>query len=780
MKASWSALAWIALGTGAAARQDGPPDFARQIRPLLEARCLECHGPAKDKGQLRLDQRASGLARVVPGDALGSELYRRLVSSDPQERMPQAGGPLDPAQIELLRRWIDAGAAWPAEIDSTELAAPHWAYVAPRRPNVPAPAAGAATLHPLDAFICAALAERQWSLAPPADPATLLRRVSLDLTGLPPSPADLDEFLSDRRGDAYERAVERLLASPAYGERMAQWWLDLARYADTNGYEKDARRSAWPWRDWVIAAFNGNMPYDQFTIRQLAGDLLERPTREDRVATGFQRNTLVNEEGGTDPEEFRVAAVVDRTNVVASVWLSTTLACAQCHDHKFDPLSQREYYQLYAFFDQTTDSGNQLEPMLALPSAEQSRRAALLAERVHAAQVAAARLAARSFAQERRCTATARPSPLVAFEPERAAELARWRAEQAQLRASIPHTSVLEERGERRTTRVLDKGSFLAPLEPVEPGVPAVLGRIAPRADGQPLTRLDLSRWLVSTRNPLAARVLANRLWERLFGRGLVATLDDFGTRGEPPSHPELLDWLAWELVDTGWDVKRFLRLLCTSAVYRQSSQVRPEHLERDPDNLLLARAPRARLEIETLRDQALALAGLLEPTLGGPSVMPPQPDGVWAPVYSDDRWETAEDARRFRRGVYVFWRRSSPYATFTLFDAPSRELSCTRRARSNTPLQALALFNDPAFVECAVALGARARREGGAGDRERAAFLFRLATARAPEPGELDVLLELLEAERTARVGSTECEDQAWTQLASVVLNLDETVTRH
>ncbi len=752
-------------------------DFARDVKPILDGRCIECHGPRKRKGDLRLDQRLSTLAVVAPGDSARSLLLERVLSTDSMERMPQAGPALEPQQIETLRRWIDAGADWPAELENAFVAPAHWSYAPIVRPQLPGDVALFPPSEALDALVAAQRDKHGLSASPPADPVTLLRRVSLDLTGLPPTLARVDAFLADPTETAYELVVDGLLASPQYAERMTQWWLDLARFADTNGYEKDARRSNWPWRDWVIDAFTANMPFDQFTLRQIAGDLLPSATLEDRIATGFCRNTLVNEEGGTDAEEFRSAAVVDRTNTVSTIWLASTLACAQCHDHKFDPFSQKEYFELYAYFDNTTDTGNVLEPLLRLPTSEQARQEAELAARTADLRRQLAQCPApRSLVHAQLVPARYTPQAQLLEE-----ELQQRDAELAALRGHVATTLVLEERAQRRQTHVHLKGSHLSPGDEVQPGLPAVLSAKDPH---DPADRLAFARWLTSKDNPLTARVIANRLWARLFGRGLVASLDDFGTRGDAPSHPELLDWLACALVDSGWDVRAFQKTIVMSATYRQSSHVHSDLLERDPSNVWLARGPRLRLEIETLRDVALFAAGLLNPQLKGPSVMPYQPDGVWAPVYSNDQWSNATDAERYRRGLYVFWRRSSPYATFTLFDAPSRELSCTVRARTNTPLQALALLNDPAFVECAAALGKRALAEGGEQDAARAAHLFRLATAREPRAQELDVLLDLLAIEREQRGGAggeiDSAEQAAWTTLANVVLNLDETVMRN
>jgi len=711
----------LLAGLALPAPPDERVDFVRDVRPILAAHCHSCHGPEKSKADLRLDRRAEAMAGshggttavIVPGDAGASLLIERLTTDDEDDRMPRDAAALSAADIELLSAWIDQGADWPEDADTgASSPAAHWAYVAPVEPLLPP---GPADLSPIDRFILQRLSQEGLAPSPQADRATLVRRLSLDLVGLSPSPQEVDAFERDTAPDSYARLVDLLLASPHFGEKQAQAWLDLARYADTNGYEKDARRAAWRYRDWVIEAFNRNLPYDEFVIEQLAGDLLPDATLEQKLATGFHRNTLVNEEGGTDAEEFRWAAVVDRTNTTASVFLGSTLACAQCHNHKYDPFSQKEYYELLACFDNTVDGGKTLEPAMPAPRFDEALQLQCL-------QSLEAELVARGDVPD---------------------ALAAVRCELQALQDSLPTALVLQERDEARETHLRIRGAFLSPGEVVHPGVPAVLGELPPDA---PRNRLGLARWIVSRDNPLAARVAVNRFWEQLFGRGLVASSDDFGTRGSPPTHPELLDWLALRFMESGWDVKALLRTIVTSAAYRQDSRTTREVLEKDPANVWLSHAPRLRLPVETLRDMALSASGLLDPMLGGPSVFPPQPDGVWAPVYSDDQWTTDTGSSRWRRGLYTFWRRSSPYATFMLFDAPSRELACTRRSRTNTPLQALALLNDPAFVECAAALARRMLREGGPDVASRASFGFRACTARVPDADELAVLVSLFE----------------------------------
>jgi hypothetical protein len=972
-----------AVAAWLAAQEPAAVDFAREVLPILREHCFECHGARAHKAGLRLDLRATALAGakygkdpvIVPGDREASELWILVASEIEEERMPQADSdvaPLSQEQIGTLGRWIDEGAEWPDDGKSAAWPARHWSYLPPKRPPEPEVARVEWLRSPLDAFTLAKMEERGLEPNPQADPATLLRRASLDLTGLPPSHAELDTFLADSAPGAWQRALDRLLASPHYGEKLARTWLDLARYADSNGYEKDGDRAQWRWRDWVIEAFNADMPFDRFTIEQLAGDLLPGATAEQTLATGFHRNTMLNEEGGVDVEEFRIAAVHDRVATTGTVWLGATLGCAQCHDHKFDPISQEEYFRLFAIFNNTEDDGQRAAPVIESPTlaqrAERRRiegeiaeaRAALAEERADGAAardawtasvareimatpptpsdhawatdapppgartegdwsaVTPAGFAPRSGSTARlqqsaeivqhffegcpdarllaasdslyawvlldpgnppstlmlkfhqagewehraywgadtipsggvgtenaahhhagdlpaagewirlavplaavglapdvavdgvACaqnggrawwdeigTHTARSEAEMSLPAELIAALrappadadaqrrvsAHWRvtaAETAPLRERIadleaalpafPTAMVLRERAEPRSTRLLLKGSYLSPGEVVQPGVPAALNR-----DGRGVhDRREFAQWLVDGSNPLTARVFVNRAWEQIFGRGLVETVEDFGAQSPLPSHRELLDWLACEFVNSGWSVKELHRLILSSATYCQSADASADQLERDPHNEWLARAPRLRLPAEEVRDAALTASGLLVPAIGGPSVMPFQPAGVENAAYAGDRWRTAEGPDRWRRGLYTFWRRTSHYATFAAFDAPSREATCARRTRSNTPLQALALLNDPAFVEASAALGRRMRADGGAGDAACLSHGFRLCTARWPEPAELAVLRSLLEAERRASG-----EDRAWTLVANVMLNLDETVTR-
>nr|BAL54998.1 hypothetical conserved protein [uncultured Planctomycetota bacterium] len=710
----------------------------------------------------------SGQPAIVPGNSTASELMRRVLASDKSYRMPRGADPLSPQEIAVLRAWIDAGAIYEE----------HWAFVAPKRPVLPAVRHTAWVRNAIDQLVLARVEAAGFSPSPPADKATLARRVSLDLTGLPPTVEELDAFLNDPRLDAYERYVDRLLASPHYGEHQARYWLDLARYADTNGYEADYRRSIWPYRDWVIEAFNRNLPFDQFTIEQLAGDLLPNPTLQQRIATGFHRNTLVNTEGGTDDEEFRVAAVVDRVNTTMTVWMGLTFACAQCHNHKYDPFTTREYYQMFAFFNNTADRGRSNDPQLVFWPEDIAREREKLLQRLvpELAQLGHPNV----------FVAAARLKPI----------LQQTQADRQRLAALQPAvTLVMQELPQPRQTRIMIRGELRNLGDQVEPSTPA---QLHPFPQDAPRNRLGLARWLVDRRNPLTARVVMNRIWAQYWGRGLVETTGDFGYQGERPVYQELLDWLAVEFMDSGWDLKHMHRLIATSNTYRQSSQLTPTLQERDPENRYFARGPRFRLDAETLRDNALAISGLLVRKIGGPSVFPYQPEGIWFNPYSSDKWVMSGGGDRYRRGLYTFWRRTAHYPSFALFDAPSREVCCDRRPRTNTPLQALVTLNDPAFFQAAIALGRRMLRECPGSVEDRIVYGFRLCVARRPAAEEVRPLVELYHAARekyhqqphtaaqliaglegTGTIPAQVAEEAAWTVVANVLLNLDETLCK-
>jgi hypothetical protein len=769
--------------------------FARDIRPLLEARCWKCHGDTKHESGLSLHRREAALAggdsgkEFEPGKSAESRLIRYVSGFDSDTVMPPdgEGERLSAEQVGLLRAWIDQGAKWPAEADAIASAASaHWAYKKPERPALPKVKNSAWPRNEIDLFVLARLEKEILAPQPEVDRARLIRRVSLDLIGLPPTIEEVDAFLADKSPDAYEKVVDRLLSSRHYGERWARPWLDLARYADTNGYEKDSRRVMWPYRDWVINALNKNMPFDEFTIEQLAGDLLPNATLEQKIATGFHRNTMINAEGGVDPEEYRVAAVIDRVNTTATVWLGTTLGCCQCHSHKYDPFKQKEYYQFMAFFNNTADIGPGEDPKLELPQAAGQgapEKAKNTAEQSSAGSFTSRCAPEAKQEQTDDKNATSKDDAEKPKKPEKA----KKKSEPPKLT-----TLVMQELPKPRVQHLFVGGSFLNPGEVVSPGVPAVLN---PFPGDQPPNRLGLAKWLVDPANPLSARVAVNRIWAQYFGSGIVLTIEDFGTKGERPTHPELLDWLATEFIRRHWDLKAMHRLIVTSATYRQSSRATPELLERDPQNRLLARGPRVRLEAELVRDQALAASGLLTGKIGGPSVMPPQPDGIWSSPYSGDRWATASGEGRYRRGLYTFWKRTAPYPSFMSFDAPSREFCVVRRPRTNTPLQALALLNDPVYIEAAQALARRMAADSPSADPHvRLAHGFRLCLARAPEPTESERLVSLYnrELERfradeqsaKSMAGAVSTADDvaeraAWTVVANVLLNLDETLNK-
>lgn len=746
-------------------------EFNRDVRPILSENCFACHGfdPKHREADLRLDTFAGatedrdGSRGIAPADLAKSALWHRINSSDPDEVMPPPAAnkqPLTAAQREILKRWIEQGARYDR----------HWSFEPPQK----APLQSAT--HPIDHFIAAKLKENGLAFSPPADLHTLIRRVSLDLTGLPPMPADVDAFVQASAKDAegaYRELVDRLLHSPHYGERWGRWWLDQARYADSNGYSIDAPRQIWKFRDWVIGALNADMPFSQFTIEQIAGDLLPHATDSQKIATGFHRNTQINQEGGIDREQFRIDSIFDRVATTGTVWLGLTIGCAQCHDHKFDPIEQKEYYRFFAFLN------NQEEPTLKVfepginvrgLTAEYKEIEAKIAAymKEHAEELAkweadltpeirkslsaaitkalAVPVGKRSLAQNRTLFA----SGIGAEGPFR-----QWNDRYVELDTLLNQgvtTMVLKELPKPRKTTVFIKGDFTRPAEEVTPGTPAALHPLD--VEG-PANRLDLARWLVSRQNPLTARVIVNRIWQQYFGRGIVETENDFGMQGTPPSHPELLDWLAVEFMDKEWSLKTLHRLIVTSRTYRQCSSDRPELREKDPSNYLLGRQQRLRLDAEVVRDVALAASGLLAPKLGGPPVYPPIPDGVMGQGQVKRVWAVSKGADKYRRGLYTFVYRASPPPSLTVFDAPDGFSTCTRRTRSNTPLQALMLMNDAGFFEFATALEKIIQTDG-------LEVAFRRCTSRAPEPEELAVL-EKLDPLNAARV----------------LLNLDETVTR-
>ena len=721
-------------------------EFNRDIRPLLAKHCYACHGLDSEsrEGELRLDERAAAIkaGAIVPNTPEKSELIARIESDDPDEIMPPAGTGhvLTKDEIATLRKWIAAGAEYQE----------HWAFVPPEKSSLPTIKQQAWPRHELDHFVLAALESNGLKPTQSADRVSWLRRVSLDLTGLPPTPEESDAFQADTSKQAYENVVDRLLASEAYGEHWARMWLDLARYADTRGYEKDKHRDIWRYRDWVIDAFNRDMPFDQFSREQLAGDLLPDRTSDQVLATAFHRNTMTNDEGGTDNEEFRVLAVKDRVDTTVQVWMGLTMGCAKCHSHKYDPITNHDYYAFFAYFNQTQDADNE-HPFFPTPTAEQAKQIAALKEKI-------------THLKDKNKLKTAQ-------------------AELKKLEGRVPKTPVMLElaANKQRKTRLHKRGNFLDQGEEVKPAVMTLFGKLP---DDTPANRVEVANWLMQQENPLTARVMVNRLWARLFGIGLVETEEDFGTQGLPPSHPQLLDWLAVDFRENGWSVKKLLRAIALSSTYRQSSQATEVVWKKDPRNRLLSRGPRFRLPAETVRDQALAISGLLTRNVGGPSVMPPQPGGVWKTTYNGGKWKNAEGPNRFRRGLYTYLKRTSPYPAMTTFDAGSGEVCQIRRVRTNTPLQALVTLNDTAFIEAAGALAARMQQSGKTLE-ERLASGFRLVLLRAADPVEIQRLVALYESldlvdgeafKKTARQNEV---DPRLIAVANVLLNLDETLMK-
>ena len=787
-------------------------DFSLDIRPILSERCFSCHGPDEQARAigLRLDEYAGavqerrGKRAIEPGAPQASELIARVKSEDPVRRMPLGGEPLDDGQIKLLEQWIAAGANYER----------HWAYEKPERPQLPAVSNPEWVRNPIDLFVLNKLDAAGLKPSVEAGPAVLMRRLYLDLTGIPPTPEQIEDFLARPTDRAYREKAEELLASPQYGEHWARHWLDLARYADSNGYQHDDLREIWPYRDWVIRAFNDDMPFDQFTVEQLAGDLLEAPSLQQLIATGFNRNTPMNGSGGSKIDEVRNAMLVDRVNTTATVWLGATLGCAQCHTHKYDPFTIQEYYRFYAYFDRGVDEtvlrgggntrksyvGAQIE--LPVSVRRRARYSAVTAQHEYLKMVinqaefeAIADLP--EWTDRQSTSRDLRPnvkSALAKPVDERTESdhnairdaFLNKRPEVVELRKDLrdlaaqakalapPTTLIMADKPGPVQTHLLERGQIGTHGNVVKPGTPAALHALDPDL---PRNRLGLAKWITSAENPLTARVTVNRLWAEVFGRGIVASAEDFGRRGEAPTHPELLDWLAVEFVDGGWSVKKIVRLIVTSATYRQSSRRSAELLETDPRNALLASGPRFRLPAETIRDSLLAASDLLSPKMGGPPVHPAQPSGLWREIsgVAEPNYPTSKGEDRRRRGIYTILRRGAPYPSFTTFDASRRQACVAIRDRTNSPLQALTLLNDPAYVEAATALAELVTGLEVPSDKSRLAYAFRRAVTRAPSMAELEELTRLLNGFREV----SENESDAWVSLARILLNLDEAITK-
>lgn len=830
-------------------------DFTRDVRPILAGKCFQCHGPDDKvrKAGLRLDTREgairkldSGHSAIAPSDTSKSELIKRIGSQDPLDQMPPAktGKPLSAIEIDVLKRWIAQGASYPM----------HWAYVKPATPPVPEPKDKNWPITPIDRFVLARLEKEGLKPNDLADPYTIIRRLSIDLTGLPPSITEADAFAKEhavKPQAAYEALVDKLLAKKSYGERWASLWLDLARYADSQGFANDPDRTIWRYRDWVIQALNDNLPYDQFTTQQLAGDMLLKPTNSQLIATGFHRNTLTNTEGGTNSEEFRSAAIVDRVNTTFQVWLGTTIACAQCHNHKYDPFTQKEFFQVYAILNSCEDAnGGNDAPTISVATVGNEEQYEKLSKQLadvkkdfdaETKKVDARQadwetgLKFKSAANDDHTViplfVTLRTyswivtAQAIKALPKDVSEIVKkptkdrkppeqqkltahhrglqesWKKLDSELKLvealvkGISTTTPILKEIKPRETRIQLRGNFLDTGEKVNAGLPTSIttpGTVA-------LTRFDMAKWIVSPENPLTARVAVNRIWEELFGVGIVETSEDFGTQGELPSHPVLLDWLATEYIRLKWDTKALIKLIVRSAAYRQASQVSDEASKRDPFNRLLSRGPRVRLTAEAVRDQALFASGLLSTKMYGPPVQPPRPSfGLSAAFGGGTDWQPSPGEDKFRRAVYTKVRRNSPYPSLSTFDAPERTYCNIRRIRTNTPLQALVTLNDPVYIEADQALARRVLKDGGATNASKMTYAFRLVLTRPPTKTELKCLVELFEKARekyqkdstTAAamatkplgalpMGMNAVDAAAWTVVANVLLNLDETLAK-
>ena len=782
-----------------------PVSYNNDIRPILSENCIFCHGP--DPGHreedLRLDLREGaiadlgGYAAIVPGDREASEAWIRINNSADPMPPVKSHKSLDPGEIELIGRWIDEGAVYEK----------HWAYAAPERSAPPEVSKPDWPANPIDHFILARLDQRGFSPSPRADRRTLLRRVTYDLTGLPPTPAQTAAFLNDESPAAYEKYVDSLLASPAFGEHLAVWWLDQVRYADTIGIHSDNPRSVWPYRDWVIRSFNENLPFDRFTTMQIAGDQMQpEPTQDMLVASAYNRLAPQTEEGGAQPKEYEAIYKTDRISNYSDVWLGSSVGCAECHDHKFDPITARDFYSLGAFFSDISQAlvskdrgyAKYKAPFIFIPENERQ-----------AAKVADVEKKYRNFlekhpdalrVEERLSSRSPLPEWPGGKKPAYADALEEILKKRTELAKTVPTVVVTRTRDKPRTVRILPRGNWQDDSgEIVRPATPEFLG--GPASNGEErLNRLDLAEWTVSDENPLTSRVIANRLWARYLGSPISANTEDLGSQGLPPTHPKLLDWLAIEFRESGWDLKHLIRLLVTSETYLQSADTRPELADIDPDNTkLFARQSSIRLPAEATRDHALQVSGLLVEEIGGPSVFPYQPEGHWEPLNFPRRdYPTSSGDNLYRRGLYTWMQRTFPHPMMVTFDAPSRESCIGQRRVSTTPLQALTTLNGPEFVESARVLAEKLIR-GETTVSGRLEKLFRLNLARPPRETESEKLTALLasqhsrfkaapeDARKLISVGEAPVADDldpaelaAWTSVSRVVFNLHETATRH
>jgi len=769
-------------------------DFNRDIRPILSDRCFHCHGPdAKHReADLRLDTEQGakadlgGYHAIVPGNLDESMLIERIMSDDPDERMPppDSGKKLSPREKELLKRWVAEGAAW----------SQHWAYEPPRRHPLPEVKDRDWPLNWVDRFVLARLEEEGLKPNEPADRRTLIRRLSFDLTGLPPSPEQVQQFLADEQPGAYERVVDRLLASPHFGERMAMYWLDLVRYADTVGYHGDQDHNASPYRDWVIESFNRNLPFDDFTRAQLAGDLLPDATLDDKIASAYNRLLQTSHEGGVQPKEYLAIYAADRVRNVSAVWMGATVGCAQCHDHKYDPYTTKDFYSLGAFFADVDEEQHFRRGSNSLPTNRPPEIPVLSRREREIAKSLEVRIAALHARLERLPADSEDRSTLQV-------EIERLRKHRAAIDKQARKVMITVAKSKPRVMRLLPRGNWLDDSGAVvEPAIPTFLGELAAERRA---SRLDLANWLVDAgqgAGGLTARVQVNRLWYLFFGSGLAADLGDFGGQGQPPEHPELLDNLAIEFAGNDWNVKRLVRLIVTSRAYRQSSAASAALVDRDPYNRLFARQSSYRLPAEMVRDNALTASGLLERDLGGASVKPYQPAGYYRHLnFPTRRYNADRDRRQWRRGLYIHWQRQFLHPMLRAFDAPSREECTAERAQSNTPLAALVLLNDPTFVEAARGLATRAPGKKTTSDPERLDRMYRLVVSRPADEFERRLLLELLAASRKRYRADAAAAEKllavgisprpqhiptpelaAWTTIARAVMNLNETMTRN